>query len=70
MNSEEKKWVESAVRLCERASAAKVTVMFVRLQDSNNEADVIVTNAINDHAALVVALATARGTEGKNEDDD
>lgn len=61
MDGDEQNWVENATRLCERAIAQKVTVLFIRHAD---EADVVVTNAVD--AAMVEALTAASVDEDED----
>lgn len=57
MDADEKRWIENMVALTESASRSNVMVMFVRRQDSENLADVVVTNATPEMVAhMAVAL--------------
>lgn len=61
MGTEEKQWVDAAIERVVRASEKGVTVLMVRLQDSNDEADIVVTNATTPE--MVIALYPDRATD-------
>lgn len=54
MDTDEKKWVEAAIELCETATRKGVRLLMVRTQDCHNEHDAVVTNAAD--ADIVTAL--------------
>jgi hypothetical protein len=45
MGKDETDWMDNAIRMCKRASDSGLVVTMIRLQDSNDEADIVITNA-------------------------
>lgn len=45
MEADERKWAEEAIALCNEATRSQVTILLVRLQDANDQSDIVVTNA-------------------------
>ena len=64
MDKDEVSWLDIALDKAERATARKLTVMFCRMQDTHDKADVIVTNATTPE--MVQALAAAVGAEQRS----
>lgn len=61
MSSDERHWVEEAMATCRKASSDGLTIMVARLQDRNDEADIILTNATTPE--MVTAMAKALDAE-------
>lgn len=45
MGTDEKAWIADAITQCEAAARAKLTIVMVRAQNKNEEADIVLTNA-------------------------
>jgi hypothetical protein len=62
MSGDEQHWFDIASKKCEDAQRAGITVLILRMQDSNDEADIVMTNAkdIGILQGLVGALAARR----------
>ncbi len=54
MNPDERKWVEDATALCVNATRQNVTLLMIRKQDQNGEADIVITNSADP--ALIAAM--------------
>lgn len=68
MSGDESTWVDEAFRKCKSAPEG-ITVAFVRLQDDNDEADVIVTNAKDaEMVKAIAAILRAENTEERGEE--
>ena len=46
MDSDEKQWIADALKICEDANRSKAIILLVRRQDSNDHADLVVTNTV------------------------
>lgn len=66
MNDTEKLWLKDAVVACNSATAQTVTILLIRRQDANDEADMVVTNA---SSADMVRALYAEGLSGKEDDE-
>lgn len=63
MSKEEKEWISDALKSCEDATRAKVTILLVRMQDSNDESDVVVTNGSVEFVREMAAVIRAENTD-------
>lgn len=57
MGDDEKRWLDAAVEKCQAARERGVTVLFIRKQDANDEADIVVTNAATPEMARSLSVA-------------
>lgn len=62
MEPEEQKWFDAALERAARAREKGVVVMLVRRQDSNEQADIVMTTA--DSPEMVRALYKATSSDG------
>jgi hypothetical protein len=64
MDSDERQWVNEAIALCNNATKAGVSLVFVRKQDANDEADVVITNASSpEMTAVLLGALDANGND-------
>lgn len=70
MNADEKTWMADAISQCDAATRANLTVAFIRLQDSNNEADIVLTNAKSPEMLQAIAAVRRASAEKYTPDGD
>ncbi len=67
MSGDERNWISEAIAQCKSATEAKLTIALVRLQDSNDEADIVITNASPE---MLQGLSSLLCTAKKQYDDE